>query len=192
MKINKFLYFGDFIVIPALVALLAYWAFAGAGLAAAPAYVAGLVAGGVVWTLAEYGIHRVLYHHFPLLSDLHERHHAAPQELIGIPSFLSSGLVVALAYGPFFAVWPHWADGFASGALLGYASYMIVHHATHHWRLAPGDWLYPARLRHMGHHYHDDANFGIVTGFWDRAFGTAGGRRDRLEGPGGGISHFRA
>ena len=182
MKINKFLYFGDFIVIPAAVAFFVFWAFATSGLAAAPPYFAGLLAGLVVWTLAEYWIHRILYHHWPLLSGLHDRHHAAPTELIGIPSFLSSGIVVALGYGPFFAFWPRFADGFATGALVGYAAYMIVHHATHHWRIEPGHWLYAARVRHMAHHYHDEANFGIVTGFWDWVFGTTGRRRDRLAG----------
>ncbi len=24
----------------------------------------------------------------------------------------------------------------------------------------------------MAHHYRDDANFGVSTGFWDRVFGT--------------------
>ncbi len=99
--------------------------------------------------------------------------------MIGIPSFLSSGIVIALGYGPFFAFAPQFADGFVTGALIGYAAYMIVHHATHHWRIEPGHWLYAARVRHMAHHYHDEANFGIVTGFWDWVFGTTGKRRNR-------------
>ena len=45
---------------------------------------------------------------------------------------------------------------------------MFVHHATHHFSIQPGDWLYEARLRHMAHHYHDDANFGVSVGWWDQ------------------------
>ena len=67
-----------------------------------------------------------------------------------------------------------------SGMLLGYAVYMFVHHATHHLAIQPGDWLYKGRLRHMAHHYHDNANFGVSTGFWDRVFNTTGARRDRF------------
>src|SRR4051812_46428451 len=178
MRINKFLYFGDFLAIPVALALFAWCAFAGRGAAAGLQYFAGLAAGALVWTLAEYWIHRTLYHHAPVLSSLHHRHHAAPRELIGLPSFLSIGIVVALAYAPFFAFAPVFADGFASGVLLSYAAYMVVHHATHHWNIAPGHWLYAARVRHMAHHYHDEANFGVVTGVWDRVFGTAGRRRD--------------
>ena len=74
------------------------------------------------------------------------------------------------------------ADGFASGALISYAACMVVHHATHHWPIEAGDWLYEARLRHLSHHYHNDVNFGVVTGVWDRVFRTEGRRRGRLAG----------
>jgi sterol desaturase/sphingolipid hydroxylase (fatty acid hydroxylase superfamily) len=177
MRINKFLYFGDFFAIPLALALFAYFAYRTAGAAAAPTYALALFGGIVVWTLAEYWIHRTLYHQAPVFSTFHDRHHAQPKAFIGLPSFLSSGIVVVLAYGPFFAFAPVFADGFASGALLGYAAYMVVHHATHHWPLAPGDWLYGARVRHLAHHYHEQGDFGIVTGFWDRVFGTR--RRQR-------------
>jgi sterol desaturase/sphingolipid hydroxylase (fatty acid hydroxylase superfamily) len=182
LPINKFLYFGDFLAIPAALALFAYLAFIRRGVEAAPEYLVGLLAGLIVWTLAEYWIHRTLYHHAPVLSELHDRHHEAPRALIGIPSFISSGIVILLSYGPFFAFAPVFAAGFASGALIGYAAYMVVHHATHHWDIEPGDWLYSARVRHMAHHYQGQSNFGIVTGFWDRVFGTTARRRDRLAG----------
>ncbi len=182
MHINKFLYFGDYFAIPIALAAFAYYVFAMRGLAAAPQYLLGLFAGIVVWTLAEYWIHRTIYHHTPFFSEYHDRHHEAPNELIGLPSFLSSGIVILIAYGPFFLFAPIFGAGVASGALIGYAAYMMVHHATHHWQIKPGDWLYAARVRHMAHHYHDDANFGIVTGFWDRVFGTTGRRRDRFAG----------
>lgn len=182
MPINKILYFGDFIAIPIALAVFVYLALFAHGLAAAAEFLASLVAGLMVWTLAEYGIHRGLYHRVPLLMALHDRHHEAPEALIGIPSFLSCGVVILLSYAPFCAFAPVFADGFASGSLIGYAAYMVVHHATHHWRIEPGDWLYGARLRHLSHHYHDDVNFGVVTGFWDRVFRTDGRRRGRLAG----------
>ena len=182
MPINKFLYFGDFVVIPLVMAAFAFQAYWREGFGAAPAFLASLVAGLIVWTFAEYWIHRELYHHAPFVSKYHDLHHEAPKALIGIPSFLSSAIVLLLSYAPFVAFAPVFADGFACGALIGYALYMLVHHATHHWTIEPGDWLYSARVRHLAHHYHDDANFGVVTGFWDRVFGTTGKRRNRLAG----------
>ena len=182
MPINKVLYFGDFFAIPVALALFAFFAFAGQGAAAAGPYAAGALTGLLGWTFAEYWVHRSVYHHAPWLAPLHHRHHEAPKAYIGAPSFLSCGVVIAVAYAPVYWLSPLFADGTASGALVGYAAYMIVHHAAHHWNLAPGHWLYRARVRHMGHHYHDDLHFGVVTGFWDRVFRTDGRRRNRLAG----------
>jgi sterol desaturase/sphingolipid hydroxylase (fatty acid hydroxylase superfamily) len=180
MHINKVLYFGDFFVMPVALAAFAWLAFHGAGEAAAPLFLASLAAGLLTWTFAEYWIHRYFYHHAPVLSVLHERHHASPKDYIGAPSFLSAGVVILLSYGPFFYFAPRFAAGFACGALIGYAAYMFVHHAVHHWSIAPGHWLYRAKVRHMVHHGRDDAEFGIVTGFWDGVFGTSGRRRNRM------------
>ena len=179
MHINKFLYFGDFLVVPAALAVFAWLAFHAQGVAAAPEFSGALLAGFLAWTLAEYAIHRVLYHHAPWLSRLHRLHHERPRDYIGAPSFLSSGAVILWSYGPFCAFAPTFAAGFSCGALIGYAVYMFVHHAVHHWRIEPEHWLYPSRMRHMAHHYHGEADFGIVTGLWDRVFGTAGRRRVR-------------
>ena len=180
MRIGKFLYFGDFVAIPVLMSGLSYLAFQDRGVATAAEFSALAIFGLLFWTLAEYGIHRFLYHHAPVLSPLHDAHHRAPNDLIGVPSFISSGLVVVLGYLPFRAFAPVGAAGFATGLLAGYAVYMFVHHATHHMKIRPGDWLYDARVRHMAHHYHEDTNFGVSTGVWDRVFGTTGRRRDRL------------
>jgi sterol desaturase/sphingolipid hydroxylase (fatty acid hydroxylase superfamily) len=181
MRIGKFLYFGDFFAIPIALAIFIWLAWRAAGVAAAAEFLPGLAGGLLIWTLAEYWIHRALYHRAPGLSAYHRRHHDEPDALIGIPSFLSSGIVILFGYGPPVAFAPIIADGFASGALIGYAAYMGVHHAVHHWPIAPGDWLYPARRRHLAHHYHEESDFGVVTGLWDRVFGTTGRRRDRAD-----------
>jgi sterol desaturase/sphingolipid hydroxylase (fatty acid hydroxylase superfamily) len=179
MPIGKFLYFGDFVVIPIAVLLFAGFAFADRGFEAAPAWALSLIVGIAFWTLIEYLIHRFVYHGAPVLTALHDAHHRAPAAYLGVPSFLSSGLIVAVCYLPLRGYEPILAGGFASGVLLGYAGYMFVHHATHHFAIEPGDWLYEARVRHMAHHYHDEANFGVSVGFWDRVFRTRGARRDR-------------
>ncbi|MBV8663981.1 MAG: sterol desaturase family protein [Hyphomicrobiales bacterium] len=177
MPIGRFLYFGDFAVIPAAVLLFAWLAFSSQGLDAAPVWALTLIVGVVTWTLVEYLIHRFAYHWAPVLTPLHDHHHREPKAFVGVPSFLSSGLVIAICYLPLSFAAPIAASGFTCGMLLGYAAYMFVHHATHHFKIEPGDWLYEARVRHMAHHYHDDANFGVSVGVWDRAFGTQGVRR---------------
>ena len=132
MPIGRFLYFGDFAVIPVAVVLFAWLGLADRGLAAAPTFALSLVVGIVAWTLVEYLVHRFAYHGAPVLTELHEAHHRDPAAFVGVPSFVSSGLVIAVSYLPLRGYEPILADGFTSGMLLGYAGYMIVHHATHH------------------------------------------------------------
>lgn len=180
MPINKVLYFGDFVAIPVATLVLMYLALSGGGGRDALEFAVTLITGVVFWTFVEYWIHRTLYHHAPVLSPLHDLHHQQPEALIGVPSFLSSGFIIVVCYTPLMTVAPIAASGFTAGVLIGYAAYMYVHHATHHLRIEPGHWLYRARVRHMAHHYADQYNFGVSTGFWDRVFGTVRAKRDRF------------
>jgi sterol desaturase/sphingolipid hydroxylase (fatty acid hydroxylase superfamily) len=180
MPLNRFLYFSDFFAIPMVVSVLTYFALAAGGLWAVPDFGVSLLIGLATWTLVEYATHRLVYHHAPVFSTLHDSHHRAPNEFIGVPSFVSSGFIIVVCYFPVRILNDVAASGFTSGMLLGYAAYMFVHHATHHFAIQPGDRLYKARVRHMAHHYHDNANFGVSTGFWDRVFDTTGARRGRF------------
>jgi sterol desaturase/sphingolipid hydroxylase (fatty acid hydroxylase superfamily) len=178
MPINQFLYFGDFFAIP-VADRTDLFRLSPGGLAV-PDFGVSLLIGLATWTLVEYAIHRFVYHHAPVFSALHDSHHQAPNEFIGVPSFVSSGFIIVVCYFPVRMLDDVAASGFTSGMLLGYAAYMFVHHATHHFAIQPGDWLYKARVRHMAHNYHDYDNFGVSTGFWDRVFGTAGATRGRF------------
>ena len=81
---------------------------------------------------------------------------------------------------------------FWSGCLTGYVAYDCTHYFLHHWEFEPrsegsrlggvvgavSQWytgtLRKARSTHMAHHYDDsDTSFGITSGVFDRAFGTA-------------------
>ena len=179
MKLSKALYFGDFVAIPIVIILLAGVAIYERGFEGAGLWLAAFVVGLFVWTLVEYVVHRWVYHAIPFFEKFHDAHHEDPTALIGVPSFLSSGLILAVFFLPLlFAVGVVLAGGFASGALLGYAGYMLVHHASHHWTLKPGSMLYRARVLHMAHHYHSTpGNYGVVTSFWDHVFSTNVDRR---------------
>ena len=175
MQLTRSLYFGDFIAAPFAITTLAV-------LALVPGHVAlvslllwllALTLGCIFWTVVEYVVHRWIYHRVPIFEKFHDAHHAAPRELIGAPSPLTIGLILALIFVPLLAVGLTFASGFTSGMLIGYVDYLLVHHATHHWACRPGTLLHHARIRHMVHHYHaKPGNYGVTTSFWDRVFAT--------------------
>jgi sterol desaturase/sphingolipid hydroxylase (fatty acid hydroxylase superfamily) len=175
MKMSKFGYFSEFLLFPPLVLVAMLVAFRGSTppqpLLWAIVYGAGLIA----WTLFEYLLHRVLFHHAPVLSHVHDRHHQAPRDLIGTPAWVSAVVGLVAIAGPAWA-----AFGFdlgtaaTAGLVTGYLWYVFVHYTTHHWLPRRGSYLYRARLRHAGHHHlPDSGNFGVTTAFWDHVFGTA-------------------
>jgi sterol desaturase/sphingolipid hydroxylase (fatty acid hydroxylase superfamily) len=174
MQLGKALYFGDFVAIPVVIAGLAAWAIPGRGMAGPFEWLASSAAGLVAWTFVEYVVHRWVFHEVPFFEKYHDAHHAEPLALIGVPSFASSAIILAGFFlAPLALTGIVFASGFASGALLGYAGYMAVHHAVHHARPRPGTMLYRARLRHMAHHYHGvHGNYGVTTGLWDHLFAT--------------------
>jgi sterol desaturase/sphingolipid hydroxylase (fatty acid hydroxylase superfamily) len=165
------------IFLPAVTVMLAlggaelsFWAIVGL-----------VVAGYAFWTLAEYWIHRGIFHFEPedgigarlhwIIHGVHHDHPNDPLRLVMPPSVsvpLSSLFVVA-----FWAVLgsPHFLP-FAAGFLGGYLIYDMTHYALHHHK--PKTRL-GRRLRelHMRHHFQDDTTgFGISAPYWDRAFGT--------------------
>lgn len=175
MKLTKSLYFGDFFAAPFVIIVLAAATLARRDLGATPVFLwlLALAAGCAAWTLVEYVVHRWIYHEVPPFEKFHDAHHAQPRELVGAPSFLSIGVILAVVFVPLLAFGLLLASGFTSGMLVGYIGYILVHHATHHWEPRPGSLLYDARIRHMLHHYHDTpGNYGVTSSFWDRVFAT--------------------
>src|SRR5665648_470371 len=89
MKMGKLGYFSEFLFFPLLVLAATLMAFR-SSIPPQPAICAIVYGGGLVgWTLIEYLLHRVLFHHAPILSQIHERHHHSPQDLIGTPAWAS-------------------------------------------------------------------------------------------------------
>jgi sterol desaturase/sphingolipid hydroxylase (fatty acid hydroxylase superfamily) len=181
MKMSKLGYFSEFLLFPPLVLVATLLAFC-SSIPPQPTIWAIVYCSGLVgWTLMEYLLHRVLFHHAPILARIHDRHHRSPQDLIGTPAW-ASVLVSLIAVAT-----PSWAAfGFnlgtaaTAGLVTGYLWYVFVHYATHHWRPRRDSYLYRARLRHVRHHQSHRGNFGVTTGVWDHVFGTAiGGRAPR-------------
>ncbi len=132
--------------------------------------------GVLAWTLAEYAMHRFLFH-LPVRTELgralrfvaHMHHHAAPDDPrrvaatpIQIASMMSFFLGVT-------APLPAAARGATLfGALLGYVIYEALHHAVH---LGRAKWLRGLRAHHLRHHHGDaSSRWGISSPLWDVIF----------------------
>jgi sterol desaturase/sphingolipid hydroxylase (fatty acid hydroxylase superfamily) len=185
MNNTKIGYYAELFVYPFVVGGLVLYHVDGSGFAWHTRWWFAAVCGVMFWTLAEYLVHRFLYHRIPVLMELHGLHHARPCDLIGAPIWVSAISFCSV----FFLLALLWdveiASGTTNGLIVGYVSYLLIHDAVHRWRLTEKSWLRSHRLRHLRHHRHPvPGNFGVTTGVWDLVFGTAivpGGRtRQRI------------
>jgi sterol desaturase/sphingolipid hydroxylase (fatty acid hydroxylase superfamily) len=179
MKMSKLGYFSEFLLFPPLILALVLLAFRSPTPPQPVIFAIVYSVGLVGWTFIEYLLHRVLFHHAPILSHIHECHHHSPQDLIGTPAWASVSIALIVVGGPFWVI-----IGFnlgiaaTAGLVTGYLWYVFVHYATHHWRSHRNSYLYRARVRHARHHHlSHSGNFGVTTGMWDHVFGTALERR---------------
>jgi dihydroceramide fatty acyl 2-hydroxylase len=142
----------------------------------------GLFAAGyLMWTLAEYWIHRVVFHFEPedgwgakvhfLIHGVHHEHPNDPLRLV-MPPLASLPLAIA------FALLYRWVFGadmwmpVTAGFIAGYVIYDELHYLLHHY--VPTNPI-GRRLRelHMRHHFQDDTRgFGISAPYWDKVFRT--------------------
>jgi sterol desaturase/sphingolipid hydroxylase (fatty acid hydroxylase superfamily) len=157
-------YYADFILMPAfLLALVA----ADLGIA-----VVGAAGGGLLlWTLAEYLLHRFVFHHAPILRAEHDRHHNEPAGYIGVSSIATVPSLVSLWLGARY-LFGGVGDAAIFGFITGYVAYIVVHDRFHHGNLRPGELLYQAHHRHALHHRGSELNFGVTVPWWDMMFGT--------------------
>jgi sterol desaturase/sphingolipid hydroxylase (fatty acid hydroxylase superfamily) len=146
----------------------------------------GFFLGLFLWTLAEYALHRFVFH-FPPRTPWQERvsflfhgvHHAQPQSktrlvmppVVSIPlSLLFYGaclLIVGVILGA-----QHWVAPVFSGLVAGYLIYDMFHYSTHHLRVR-WRWFRYLRRYHMHHHTQTpDLRFGVSSPLWDIVFGT--------------------
>jgi sterol desaturase/sphingolipid hydroxylase (fatty acid hydroxylase superfamily) len=173
MRLGTFGYYSDFLVCFACSAVLCALAMSQSTWHVRVEWLVWVALGIGLWTLLEYGIHRLLYHGVDFFIRLHAVHHEEPDAYIGAPPFIGIALIFLVITLPFLLFSLMAASGLTTGMLVGYMGYQLVHHTTHFWQPPRGTYLYRARLRHSGHHYHRDlGNFGVTTIFWDWLFGT--------------------
>lgn len=157
------------------------------------------VIGILLWTIAEYTLHRFVFHYYPrtpieerIFFLFHGVHHAQPQvkSRLVMPFPVSIPMAV-LFYGLYYLVLavllglPLWVNPLMGGFLIGYLAYDLTHYAVHYIPLRRGYARYMKR-HHMLHHFKDpDSRFGVSSPIWDMVFGTMGVKADlaaRLEG----------
>jgi len=145
-------------------------------------YIIGFFIGGVaIWTLAEYILHRFLFHtelpgnlgrrvHF----IMHGVHHDYPKDskrLVMVPS-LSIPLAIGFYFLFLYLLGGVYVSPFFSGFVAGYLFYDMVNYATHHYNFKSKFWL-ELKQYHMLHHYKDSHNgYGVSSAFWDHVFRT--------------------
>ncbi|XP_028772926.1 dihydroceramide fatty acyl 2-hydroxylase FAH2 isoform X1 [Neltuma alba] len=148
----------------------------------APSHVALLVILGLcIWTLAEYTLHRFLFHiktssywgntlHY-LVHGCHHKHPMDGLRLVFPPA------ATAILLVPFWNLikllsTPSTAPALLGGCLLGYVIYDCTHYYLHHGQ--PKSHA-PKNLKkyHLNHHFRmQNKGFGITSPLWDRIFGT--------------------
>jgi sterol desaturase/sphingolipid hydroxylase (fatty acid hydroxylase superfamily) len=180
MRLSKVGYYAEFVIYPVLAVGLvatAAWRYPErAGL-----LVATFVGGLALWTLVEYLLHRFVLHHVPYIKEMHDAHHDDQEALIGTPVWLSLVIFLVFVFAPLWLFTdPVITAGVSAGMVIGYFFYGGVHHLIHHTKGNAGSFGYKLKQRHaLHHHYSEDGNFGVTTGFWDIVFFTDVQRRLR-------------
>ncbi len=137
--------------------------------------------GLVVWTLAEYGLHRFVFH-FPaksrvgkyLIFMFHGVHHAAPRDKTRLVMPPAGGVIVMVVLYQIFrlAVLEPWIEPFCAFFIIGYLLYDYTHYATHHFAMRT-PLLHFLKVYHLKHHYGAAGlRYGVSSPLWDLVFGT--------------------
>ena len=125
------------IFLPAIVLLFAFGVDR-VGLLASLAYAVG---GYVLWTLAEYWIHRVIFHFEPeegigarLHWMVHGVHHDHPNDPLRLVMPPAASVPLALVFYALFwlVLGADRAFAFGAGFLAGYLAYDMIHYHLHH------------------------------------------------------------
>jgi sterol desaturase/sphingolipid hydroxylase (fatty acid hydroxylase superfamily) len=144
--------------------------------------VAGVFLLGVLaWSLAEYLLHRFVFHFEPdtrwgrrLHFIIHGVHHDYPHDPMRLvmPPSVSVPLAI-LTFLLFRALLgPAWSLPFFAGFLVGYLVYDMTHYHIHHHR-ATNRFSLAVRRYHYRHHFQQaDRGFGVTSPVWDRIFRT--------------------
>ncbi len=129
--------------------------------------------GFITWQLAEYWIHKKVFHLWPG-PTAHGFHHKYPDDdtRLVMPLTVSIGLASLIGGGLYFVHRPDLTIPFWAGLVFGYLWYDFLHWSTHH-REPWTNWGKQLRAHHLAHHFGDpDKNFGISHMWMDKILGS--------------------
>lgn len=143
------------------------------------------IAGSLVWSIAEYIIHRYLFHFHPkgkILKRLHfifhGVHHDYPQDSLRLvmPPIVSMPLAIFFYFLFYWIMKPlgvlHLHSAFFAGFVAAYLFYDFMHYATHHINMN-NRYFKMIKEHHMKHHYKNpNEGFGFTSKLWDKVFDT--------------------
>ena len=148
----------------------------------------GLFLGGwLLFTLAEYLMHRYVYHldtstaaRAKFQYTMHGVHHEFPKDKtrLAMPPILTV-FVASLLFFIFHFTFGNAGYGILAGFVFGYALYLFVHYAIHVYA-PPKNFLKFWWHHHAMHHYRqDEVAFGVSTTLWDHIIGTMPDRKTK-------------
>ncbi|MCB1257979.1 MAG: sterol desaturase family protein [Microthrixaceae bacterium] len=142
--------------------------------------VTAFIAGWVLWTFAEYVLHRFAMHELDgkgIMSREHLEHHVHSGwsfDVTHLMSWAGMLLVGAVAWAPlgWVIAGPAFGVTLAIGWAFGYFFYEYQHMAAH-LRGPRNRYETFVRKHHFHHHFgHPKSNHGVSIALWDRVFGT--------------------
>lgn len=140
------------------------------------------ILGIIIWTAAEYLLHRFVFHYEPKKSKIGKRlhfimhgvHHDYPNDSKRLVMPLSVSIPLALLFYALFSftLGNEITAPFFAGYVTGYLFYDITHYAVHHFSIKSKFWL-AIKKHHMRHHYqHSNLGYGVSQPVWDYVFNT--------------------
>jgi sterol desaturase/sphingolipid hydroxylase (fatty acid hydroxylase superfamily) len=133
------------------------------------------------WSLAEYLLHRFVFHFQPgtrwggrLHFIIHGVHHDYPHDPMRLvmPPSVSVPLAVLVFVGFRALLGPDWSLPFFAGFLIGYLVYDMAHYHIHHHR-STNRLSIALRRYHYRHHFQQShRGFGVTSPLWDKIFRT--------------------
>jgi dihydroceramide fatty acyl 2-hydroxylase len=139
------------------------------------------VAGLLLWTFAEYILHRWVFHwtnesswgkriHFLL----HGVHHDFPNDKDRLVMPLLTSVPLAVIFYSLFTVvlGTRLAEPVFAGFTAGYLCYDGTHYAVHHFKQTSAIGRFIKRHHMLHHHADHDGGFGVSSPLWDFVFRT--------------------
>lgn len=164
-----------FIYVPVIV-FFTWQAFA-AGNAGIFSFAAFYLLGVLVWSAAEYSLHRFVFHFVPrsawgrrLHFILHGVHHDYPNDKGRLVMPPSVSIPLAFLFYCLFSLFLTKTHlySFFPGFVTGYLFYDMTHYAVHHYNFKSEFWK-KLKKHHMLHHYSDsDKGYGVTSPLWDK------------------------